>query len=122
MGNIRETGRYTTIRKIILYLINTKMKKQKEIFIITESNPNMKDPFTWCTLLKSTLFENEEECDRFAENLIENYIDLYVECGNDYPLYDNFNDSKNNFYVDKNTWYLERGNITVKKSIWNFNS
>ena len=58
--------------------------KVKEIFIITESNPNMKDLY-WQILLKTTLFENENDCDKYVENLIDNYINLYVECWNDYP-------------------------------------
>lgn len=90
--------------------------KAKEIFIITESNPNMKD-LDWQTLLKTTLFENENDCDKYVENLIDNYIDLYVECWNDYPKTLNFSDKENNFYVDKFTWYLEWDNIVVKKSI-----
>ena len=91
--------------------------KAKEIFIVTESNPNMKD-LDWQTLLKTTLFENENDCDKFVDTLIENYINLYVECWNEYPrCIFRFNDEKNNFYLDRNTWYLERDNIVVKKSI-----
>lgn len=93
--------------------------KAKEIFIVTESNPNMKD-LDWQTLLKTTLFENENDCDKFVENLIDNYINLYVECWNDYPKTLNFSDKENNFYVDRFTWYLERDNIVVKKSIRTF--
>lgn len=93
--------------------------KAKEIFIVTESNPNMKD-LDWQTLLKTTLFENENDCDKFVDTLIENYINLYVECWNDYPKTLNFSDKENNFYVDKFTWYLERDNIVVKKSIRTF--
>ena len=94
--------------------------KVKEIFIVTESNPNMKD-LDWQTLLKTTLFENENDCDKFVENLIDNYIDLYVECWNDYPEFRfRFKDDENNLYIDKNTWYLEWNNIVVKKSIWTF--
>ena len=94
--------------------------KAKEIFIATESNPNMKDCFTWWTLLRTTLFENEKECDEFVEHLIENYLNLYVECGNEYPKLERFTDKKNKLYVDKWTWYLERDNIVVKKSIRTF--
>lgn len=94
--------------------------KAKEIFIATESNPNTKNPFTWLPLLNTTLFENEKECDMFIENLIESYLDLYVECGNDYPIWERFTDEKNKFYMDKWTWYLEWDNIIVKKSIWTF--
>ena len=93
--------------------------KAKEIFIVTESNPNMKD-LDWQILLKTTLFENEKDCDDFVENLIDNYINLYVECWNDYPKTLNFSDKENNFYVDRFTWYLEWWNIVVKKSIWTF--
>lgn len=93
--------------------------KAKEIFIVTESNHNMKD-LDWQTLLKTTLFENENDCDKFVENLIDNYINLYVECWNDYPKTLNFSDKENNFYVDRFTWYLERDNIVVKKSIRTF--
>jgi hypothetical protein len=96
--------------------------KAKEIFIVTESNPNMKD-LDWQILLKTTLFENENDCDKFVENLIDNYINLYVECWNDYPeMLFTFNDKENNFYVDRFTWYLEWNNIVVKKSIRAFNS
>ena len=93
--------------------------KAKQIFIVTESNPNMKD-LDWQILLKTTLFENENDCDKFVDTLIENYINLYVECWNDYPKTLNFNDKENNFYVDRFTWYLEWNNIVVKKSIWTF--
>lgn len=93
--------------------------KAKEIFIVTESNPNMKD-LDWQILLKTTLFENENDCDKYADRLIENYINLYVECWNDYPKTLNFNDKENNFYVDRFTWYLEWNNIVVKKSIRTF--
>jgi len=96
--------------------------KSKEYFIVTESNPNQKDLY-WQTLLNTTLFENEKDCDKFVENIIDNYINLYVECWNDYPeILFRFDDKENKFYVDKITWYLEWDNIVVKKSIWNFNS
>lgn len=94
--------------------------KVKEIFIVTESNPNMKD-LDWQIYLKTTLFENENGCDKYVENLIDNYINLYVECWNDYPeMLFTFNDKENNFYVDRFTWYLEWNNIVVKKSIRTF--
>lgn len=94
--------------------------KAKEIFIATESNPNMKD-LDWQVYLKTTLFENEKDCDDFVDTLIENYINLYVECWNDYPeMLFTFNDKENNFYVDRFTWYLEWNNIVVKKSIRTF--
>lgn len=93
--------------------------KAREIFIVTESNPNTKD-LDWQTLLKTTLFENEKDCENFVDTLIENYINLYVECWNDYPKTLNFSDKENNFYVDRFTWYLEWWNIVVKKSIWTF--
>jgi hypothetical protein len=80
----------------------------------------MKD-LDWQILLKTTLFENEKDCDKFVENLIDNYINLYVECWNEYPeMLFTFNDKENNFYVDRNTWYLEWWNIVVKKSIRTF--
>lgn len=94
--------------------------KKKEYFIVTESNPNMID-LDWQIKLRTTLFENENDCDKFVENLIDNYINLYVECWNDYPEFRfRFHDQKNNLYIDKNTWYLSRDNIVVKKSIWTF--
>ena len=96
------------------------MKKKEEIFIITESNPNTRDPFNWEILLKTTLFKNEEEANEFVDTLIENYLNLYVECWHEYPKLQRFTDSKNNLYVDKWTWYLEWGNIKVKKSMWEF--
>lgn len=96
------------------------MKKKEEIFIITESNPNNRDPFNWEILLRTTLFKNEKEANEFVDTLIENYLNLYVECWNEYPKLQRFTDSKNNLYVDKWTWYLERWNIKVKKSMWEF--
>ena len=47
-------------------------------------------------------------------------LNLYVECWHEYPKLQRFTDSKNNLYVDKWTWYLEWGNIKVKKSMWEF--
>lgn len=96
------------------------MKKKEEIFIITESNPNTRDALNWGLLLRTTLFKNEEEANEFVDTLIENYLNLYVECWNEYPKLLRFTDKKNNLYVDKYTWYLERGNIKVEKSMWEF--
>lgn len=95
------------------------MKWNKEIFIVTESNPNQKDLYNQ-PVLKTTLFENENECNIFVNKLIDDYINLYVECWNDEPRLLRFNDEKNKFYYDKITWYLERDNIIVKKSIRTF--
>ena len=97
------------------------MKKKKEYFIVTESNPNMKDPFSWGPLLRNTLYKDEKEARKDIENLIKNYMNLYVERWNVLPDFRfHYSNKEKNFYVDRNSCILEWDNIVCKMEIRDF--
>lgn len=96
-------------------------KKKEEYFIVTESNPNMKDPFTWGLLLRNTLYKDEKKAREHIENLIKNYMNLYVECWNDLPdFWFHYSDNEKKFYVDRGSCLLEWDNIVCKMEIRDF--
>lgn len=97
-------------------------KKGKVFIVITESNPNMKDR-DWNVVLNTVAYNKIETGDYYAEKLIDDYINLYMECNSDRPEDIHSRFSWNNgkwFYFDKFMGWLEWDNIRVKKEIWNF--
>lgn len=99
-------------------------KKGKLFIVITESNPNMKDR-DGTTVLNTVAYNKIETADYYAEKLIDDYINLYVECNSEYPQDIHTRFSRNDgkwFYFDKFMWYLEWDNIRVKKEMWDFDN
>ena len=96
-----------------------KLEDKWGLFIaITHSNPN-----DWyCNTL---WYNNLENADRVCERIIDDYIDLYIECNSEYPEDLHHRNSYNDwkwFYFDKFTWYLDWDNIKVRKSIFLFDN
>lgn len=101
-----------------------KSEKNWKLFIaITESNPNWKDRETGQPYLHTYTTQSLEEWDHYSNLVIDNYIDLYIECNSEYPedIHHRmkWNDWKG-FYFDKFSWTLDWDNIRVKKEIRDF--
>lgn len=96
------------------YKTMKKLEDKWGVFVsVIDSNPNSE-------YLHTLWYNNLKNAEDVCNAIIDSYIDLYIECNSEYPedLHHrtNWNDWKG-FYFDKFSWYLDRDNIKVRKSI-----